>query len=287
MKPFSLDALLMWTKQGGTAFVQDHMDKQFPNPVDRYSEIDVSAHSWYLTKLEKDCFELELVASLATVRKIQGKLTSAKSGLLRADLTPLQIELQGRLYDELSSKIVWALSTKEYQLYIEPRNGWETIIGRFPNTAGDIVEAQRCFALSRCAGAVFHSVQVVEAGLIELGRLIGVTDPHSGWSAVANRLQKIIDTKHQERSPLEQEHFPFLEQIQGTIESLKNAWRNKVSHVHGKLILMTSDFSAEVAEEIIFATRAFMRRLATDGPLAISPAEGGASYCDENGGPKA
>jgi hypothetical protein len=281
MKPFSLNALLMWTKQGGAAFVQDNMDKKFPNPADRYSETDVAAHSWFITKLEKDCIELDLVASLATVRKIQGALTNAKPDLLRAVLTPLQIELQGRLYDELSGKVVWALSTKEYQLYVEPRNGWETIIDRFPNTAGDIVESQRCFALSRYAGAVFHSTQVVEAGLIELGKLIGVTDPHSGWSAVANRLQKIMITKHQERSPLEQEHFPFLEQIQGTTESLKNAWRNKVSHVQGKLILMTSDFSDEVAEEIIFATRGFMRRLATDGPLAIS------SRRDENVDPKA
>jgi hypothetical protein len=268
MKPFFVTALLSWAEQGGVAFVQDIMDRQSPNPGDRYSAIDVRVHSVFLGILETNCIELDLVASLATVRKMQEVLTHANPDLLRAELTPLQIELKGRLVDELSGRIFWVLSTKEHQLYVEPRKGWEIIIERFPNAVGDIEEAERCLAVSRYAGAVFHSVQVVEAGLIELGKLIGVTDPHSGWTAVSNRLKKIIDTKHQDRSPLEQQHFPFLEQIQGTIESLKNAWRNKVSHAQGKLVLMTSDFSPEIAEEILFATRAFMRRLATEMPKA-------------------
>ena len=56
--------------------------------------------------------------------------------------------------------------------------------------------------------------------------------------------------------------------MQGTVEGLKNAWRNKISHAHGKLILMTTEFSPEVAEEILFATRAFARRLAEGLPPA-------------------
>jgi hypothetical protein len=268
MEPFFLNALLRWAEQGGIAFVQDEMDKRFPNPADRYSATDVAAHPLFLENLERDCVRLDLVASLATVRKMQGALTNAKPDLVRAELTPLQIELNARVRDELASRVFWVLSTKEYHLYVEPTKGWEIIIERFPRAIGDIVEAQRCFALSRYAGAVFHSVQVVEVGLIKFGKLIGVTDPYSGWTAVSNRLKKIIDTKHQDRSPLEQQQFPFLEQIQGTIESLKNAWRNKISHAHGKLVLMTSDFSPEIAEEILFATRAFMRRLATEMPKA-------------------
>ena len=109
---------------------------------------------------------------------------------------------------------------------------------------------------------------MVEIGLIALGNSIGVTDPISGWAAVTNKLQAIIKTKHQDRSPAEQKHSAFLEQMAATVEGLKNAWRNKVSHAHGKLTLMTSDFSPDIAEEILMATRAFMRRLATEGPLA-------------------
>lgn len=127
-------------------------------------------------------------------------------------------------------------------------------------------EASKCYAPSRYSAAVFHSVQIVEAGLIELGKFLKVTDPHSGWTAVAQALRRVIDKKHQDRTKFERTNFIFLEQAQGTVEGLKNAWRNKISHSQGRLILMTAEFSPEVSEEIIFATRAFMRRLAEDLP---------------------
>jgi hypothetical protein len=44
------------------------------------------------------------------------------------------------------------------------------------------------------------------------------------------------------------------------------AWHNKISHAQNKLVLMTADFSPDVAEEIRIASRSFMRRLATDLP---------------------
>jgi hypothetical protein len=106
-----------------------------------------------------------------------------------------------------------------------------------------------------------------------LVRFVGVSDPLSGWTATANALRKIINTKHQDRTTFQQDNFSFLEQMSGTIEGLKNAWRNKISHAHVKLTLLTADFGPEVAEEILFATRAFMRRLAIDAPLRISTAE--------------
>jgi hypothetical protein len=78
------------------------------------------------------------------------------------------------------------------------------------------------------------------------------------------------DPNYSDLSPFQQNHFAFFEQVYGTIEALKNAWRNKVSHAQGKLTLLTGNFTPDIAEEILFATRAFMRRLATDCPPAPS-----------------
>jgi hypothetical protein len=123
------------------------------------------------------------------------------------------------------------------------------------------------FCILPFAASVFHNCQVVEIGLIELGSFISVSDPKSGWSAVAKALDKIVNRKtHLERTPFERQHFEFLEQLQGTVEALKNAWRNKISHAQGKLTLLTRDFTPEIAEEISFASRAFMRRLADGLP---------------------
>jgi hypothetical protein len=98
-----------------------------------------------------------------------------------------------------------------------------------------------------------------------------VTDPQLGWDATTNRLRKVLGAKYPDRSPFQQQHSAFLEQINGTIEILKGTWRNKISHAQGKLVLLTRDFTPEVAEEILFASRGFMRRLATDAPTSSDP----------------
>src|SRR5207237_738480 len=118
-----------------------------------------------------------------------------------------------------------------------PREKWEQVIDRFPDTVLDVEESAKCFALSRYAAAVFHSIQIVEYGLIELGKFIKVNDPKSGWTAVSNKLDQIIKTEHKNRSDFEKQYFSFLEQMQGTVTSLKNAWRNKISHAQGRLML--------------------------------------------------
>ncbi len=266
MKPFHITNFLITATLGGMAAVQEEINKRFParDPVSNdVFDADVHAtNDWFFTALEESCIELELLASLATVKKIKNALVKPNSS--HTVLRPLQIELQERLTDEMGGKSVWALSVREAELYSFPRKGWEEIVERFPDALTDV----ECFACSRYAAVVFHSVQVVEVGLIELGKFIGVTDPLSGWTATTNRIQQIIKKGHDARTPFERQHFPFLEQMYGTIEGLKNAWRNKISHAQGKLTLLTSDFSPDVAEEILFATRAFMRRLATDTPLA-------------------
>jgi hypothetical protein len=266
MRQFSVARLLQFASIGGVASGKLELEKLFPTAgkdIDLIKET-VFASSADYRELEADCVNLELVSSLATIKKLQALQT--KPSRSYTALSSLLLELEGRLIDETQTKVFWALSIRESELYSNPRKGWEEIIEHFPSSVIDVEEASRCFALSRYAAAVFHSVQVVEVWLIELGKLIGVTDPKSGWTATTNRLSGIIKKGHEARTPYEREHFTFFEQIQGTIEGLKNAWRNKVSHAQDRLALLAADFTPDIAEEILFATRAFMRRLATEAP---------------------
>jgi hypothetical protein len=258
MRPLRLTNLLIAAVSGGMYYVQGNVNKVYPSKRACNDALDRSTEDEYLKALEEHCVDLELVASLATIRKMQRILSEPNPS--HSAMGPLRVEFQQRLLDEMNGKILWSMTAKEYKLYSSPRKGWEIIIDRFPDSVIDVEEAYKCFALSRYAAAVFHSVQVVEVGLIELGKIIGVTDPLSGWTATTNRLHGIIKKGHDARTIFERDHFPFLEQIHGTIEALKNAWRNKVSHAHGKLTLMTADFSPD-----------FMRRLATDVPLPELP----------------
>jgi hypothetical protein len=215
----------------------------------------------------QDCKELGLTASMVSAEKILRLLAKPPCSYER--LRDLVTEFQERLIDEMSVPRFFSLSDREVKYYVTPWEGWKEIIHRFPKTITDIEEASKCFALSRYGAAVFHSVQIVESGLIELGTFIGVNDPRSGWTAVAKRLDKIVNAPYAERTDFEKQHFQFLEQAQATVEALKNAWRNRISHAQGKLLLLTRDFTPEVAEEILFATRAFMRRLADGLPARV------------------
>jgi hypothetical protein len=215
---------------------------------------------------EQACRDSGLAASQMSVAKIIQAGTTPKAKW--SDITPLCRELKDRLIDETSQRTFFSLTMRESDFFQRPRVGWEKAIDRFPAIVEDVEEASKCYALSRYTASVFHSTQVVEAGLIELGMYIKVSDPKSGWTAVSKSLNGIVQKPHSLRSKFQRKNFAFLEQVQGTVEGLKNAWRNKISHVHGRLVLMSVDFSPEIAEEILLATRAFIRRLADGLPPA-------------------
>jgi hypothetical protein len=213
--------------------------------------------SLYLSKIH--CEEIDLKASSTTIHRLEQALQKAPLNIVY--LHDLLIDLIGRIQDELAGIFFFSLNLKEANYYQNPIEGWEIIVGRFPGALADIEETHKCFAVARYAASVFHSLHVVEICLIDLGTYLGVQDPLSGWTAVSNRLTAILKTKYGDLTPFERENRPFLEQLQGTVDGLKNAWRNKISHAQGKLFLLSVDFTPEIAEEIFFATRAFARRV--------------------------
>lgn len=176
-------------------------------------------------------------------------------------------EIQTRMHDELSINLFFKLPNQRKLYFDFPLKGWEEIVARFPETTGNIEEMSKCFALSRYAACVFHSVRAVESSLIHLGKFIGVNDFLSGWTAVTARLDVlVVKTKYNDLAVQFQKCFAFLEQMQAVAQALKSAWRNKISHAQGSLALMTTEFNPDVAEEIMVASRSFMRRLATEMP---------------------
>ena len=192
---------------------------------------------------------------------------TAQWGQLELNFLSATADITSRLSDELSLNLFFKLPSDKKMFFEYPLKGWEEVLARFLDTATDIEEMNKYFALSRYPAAVFHSTHVIECGLIALGEFMGITDPKSGWTAVSNELEKIVvKTKHQERTDFHKKHIAFLEQMHGVVVPLKSSWRNKISHSQGRLVLMTNEFSPDVAEEIIIASRSFMRRLATELP---------------------
>lgn len=223
-------------------------------------------------KRQKDCEEMaaylkkDMELPMSAMKFTEWTLELCRPRRHLSSLVRLSTEFIDRLKDEMSLRAYYSVTPREAQYYNSPWDGWKEIVSRFNDATDDIEELSKCFALSRYPACVYHSLQVTEIGIIELGRFIGVKDPKPGWDATKNELKRILAKKYDQRNAFEQAHSAFMEQINATIEALQTAWRNKISHTEGRLVLVGKEFSADVAEEIMLATRAFMRRLAEELP---------------------
>jgi hypothetical protein len=221
-----------------------------------------------LPKARRQCAELGLIASLATIDKILDLISKPNSTL--SDLHDLGKELRGRLNDELFGTLFFSLSTSEADSYSNPTKDWELVIKTWPKTQIDIEESSRCYACSRYAAAIFHALLVAEIGVIEVAKLLGAAGDRPGWGALT-RLERILQKPYNERSTTEQAHSELLEQVLPLMLAMKNSWRHKISHAENRLEWLDTDFSPQLVEEIMKAIRGFMRRLATE--LAPPPSQ--------------
>lgn len=175
-------------------------------------------------------------------------------------------DLRERLEDDFKAHLFLHVPVADSTWYREPEREWEPVLTRFRVTQSDIIECSKCYALGRYPASVFHAMQIVEHGLIQLGIFLEVKDPKSGWTAVCGELARITKNGYGKAKPGERTHFAFLEQMQALAEAMKNAWRNKIDHAHNRLLLLPGEFTQEIARDIILASRAFMLRLARELP---------------------
>lgn len=169
---------------------------------------------------------------------------------------------------ELKRRVCFILPRSSQDTYEHPLNQWERVLDVFHDAREDVEEMNRCLAFGRHAAAVFHVLLAVECGVVELGKFIGVTDRKPGWDATCQKMERVLADGRKNAPRKIKKHFQFLELVNKDMQSMKMAWRNKVNHAAGRLVVMTSDFKPTVAEKIISACHGFMLLMATEGPLA-------------------
>lgn len=217
------------------------------------------------------CDHTGLTGANDKCRRILAEMDTEKLALTHGRMAALLRDLRERWEDELLRRTFIALSPKEAEQFRNPTEGWSEVTGRFHEAIRDVEEMARCFALHRYPASVFHSMQVIEHGLIHLGKWLGVTDHKPGWNATTRELTRICRLDAKSRDAWEAKHYGFISQMDAVAYSLMTAWRHKIDHAAGRLSLMPGDFVPEIAEEIITATRSFMRRLALELPSDRRP----------------
>ena len=211
-----------------------------------------------------ECTQINLDVTMGTLEQIKGDLLSVQR-VPRQYAVGRIAGLEGTLRAEMQRSLFLFVPSERSRYYVQPMREWEPALSRFPKIAVDVAESSRCFACDRYAGAIFHALLIAEFGVIDVAKTFGVQGDRPGWVAL-ERLEKIKNKKHSDRSDLEKAHSQFLELVMPLMVAIKDAWRHKISHVENKLEWMDTDFSLQIAEEVISSTRGFMRRLATDLP---------------------
>lgn len=192
-------------------------------------------------------------------------LENRKMVITCGELGDCLTNLHTRCEDEFKTAFFIHLEPAQAELYQNPDKDWETVSSRFYKMKYNIEESGRCLALERYGASVFHILQVAEYGVIQIAELMEVGGDKPGWAQL-KPLQKLISVPHPDRIPLAQKHSKFLESVLHLAVIVKDNWRHKLDHVDKQTLWMDTDFSPLVAGEIISATRAFMRKLASDLP---------------------
>lgn len=195
------------------------------------------------------------------MQDLQTKHMSMSCGEMRDNLR----ELRRRCEDDFKSAFFLHLSPKQAELYQNPEKDWESVASRFYKIKYNIEESGKCFAMERYGAAVFHILQVAEYGVIKIGELMNVLGDKPGWSCL-KKLQDLISIPYPQRTPLAQKHSKFLQDVIPLAVVVKDSWRHKLDHVDNQIVWVDTDFSPEVADEVIKATRGFMRKLAAELP---------------------
>jgi hypothetical protein len=120
-----------------------------------------------------------------------------------------------------------------------------------PSVLDDAREAGNCLALSRPTACVFHLMRVMETGVQEFGKALGVTlVDEKCWQNILNEINKAIKLL-----PGKDPKTAELSQAAAALYSVKVAWRNQVMHPKDK-------YDEKEAADILQHVKTFMGQLA-------------------------
>jgi len=217
-------------------------------------------------------------SSAAQCRRVIEKINSKGSDILCGEMREGLKQLRERSEDELKAQFFLHLDLKEAVQFQNPEAEWQKAINVFPKIRHNVQECAKCFALQRYGASVFHVLQVAEFGVIKLADVFGVSGDKPGWGSL-QRLQTLRSTPYSQRTGTAQLHSKLLDEFVDLAIVMKDRWRHKLDHVDNQIQWFDTDFSPEVAQEIILATRGFMRKLASDLPKYKTPPASGV-WCD-------
>jgi HEPN domain-containing protein len=136
-------------------------------------------------------------------------------------------------------------------------NLWSSVWEKFGSSKRDAREASFCYALGRNDAAVFHSMMVLERGLLALCRKLGIDPSARAWQGVITDLEKEVEKRQLAlKAKKPSDMLTFLSAAAKEFTYFKDAWRNHTAH--GR-----AEYDENDARKVLTHVREFMAHLAT------------------------
>ncbi len=177
---------------------------------------------------------------------------ASEKGASEKELAAMLPELLNRLEDECSRRKMMMIDPARVGFYDRNELFGTEVNAKFPATQYDMVEAGNCLALGRGTACVFHLMRIMEVGVQELGKKLGITlVTDKNWQNILDEITKAIKAL-----PPKAPATILMNQASANLYSVKLAWRNEVMHPK-------DTYTLEEAENLIGQVKLFMAQLAS------------------------
>ncbi|MEI9968326.1 MAG: hypothetical protein WDM87_06765 [Terracidiphilus sp.] len=208
-----------------------------------------------LRQIRMYCVKLDLKVAVACIDEA---LLDLKSELFLPErLDRIYTDLDNSIRRDMQAALFFHVPFNLREFYKPAALFGQDVADHFPRANYDIEEAGTCYAFGRSTACAFHLMRVMEIGVQEFGRILGVTFPEDKeWGKILN----IATGKIKEQTELRTRHGRDPEiiawsQIHAHLNSVGVGCRNPYMHPKETVTM-------EEAKDIIGLVGGFMRSLA-------------------------
>jgi hypothetical protein len=237
----------------GTALqmLKEYADDDRKSDVADIDEVAKKAMGEYLRRVSRDCSDTGLVISVKAADKVIALLDGEIGVTFHDQFFTALSHLEQTIEWEMQGVQFFRMPPDQAKFYDQLQLFSSVVSAKFPNIQTDMVEAGNCYAMGRSTACVFHLMRIMELGVREFGKKLGVTlTQDKNWQPILNEVDKTIKAlapNHPDRVAMSE--------IAANLYSVKLAWRNQVMHPK-------DTYTLEEAEEILRQVKMFMNNLA-------------------------
>jgi hypothetical protein len=208
-----------------------------------------TAYRPLLALIRECCTKIDLRFSVACVDDFFAAL---KHGMTVEQMRHAVAELNNSIRREMQVSLFFYMPWEQAKFYAQQELFGSGVNAKFPSIQFDVAEAGNCYAMGRGTACVFHLMRIMEVGVQELGKKLGV------WLVNQKTWQNILDeiNKAIKSLPSKADGTVEMSQVAANLYAVKLACRNEVMHPNAK-------YTMEEAKDLIGQVKMFMVQLAS------------------------